>query len=177
MMSILICYLFVSSFLHFTHDNSFFPLISPLPDLFILRIWSILKPSFQLSSRCHYHMPVRVRICLLIKVVLKLLLHPLTDVLWLLDEILFPSYRKQPIRSPVFIVGGFRTGSTSLHRTLNSVLIAAAEEHRSTIISPMFVELFFPFLTFQYFFDFLERRNSVVISTLQRFFFTNYPRQ
>lgn len=117
-------------------------------------------------------MPVRVRICLLIKVVLKLILHPLTDALWLLDEILFPSYRKQPIRSPVFIIGGFRTGSTSLHRTLYSVVLAAAEDNNcgTTVLSPRFVELFFPFLTLQYFFDFLERRNSVVLSTLQRFF-------
>jgi hypothetical protein len=36
----------------------------------------------------------------------------------LLDNLLFRGYRKQPIDSPVFIVGNFRSGTTFLHRLL-----------------------------------------------------------
>jgi hypothetical protein len=36
----------------------------------------------------------------------------------LLDDLLFRGYRKQPIASPVFIVGNFRSGTTFLHRLL-----------------------------------------------------------
>jgi hypothetical protein len=37
---------------------------------------------------------------------------------FLLDRILFPGYRRQPVRSPVFIVGNPRSGTTFLHRLL-----------------------------------------------------------
>ncbi|MEX2468337.1 MAG: sulfotransferase [Pseudohongiellaceae bacterium] len=37
----------------------------------------------------------------------------------LLDEILFPGYRKTPIEAPVFILGVPRSGTTFLHRTLS----------------------------------------------------------
>jgi hypothetical protein len=37
--------------------------------------------------------------------------------LWL-DELLFPGYRAQAIRTPVFLLGNFRSGTTFLHRLL-----------------------------------------------------------
>jgi len=37
---------------------------------------------------------------------------------FLLDDLLFPAYRDQPVEKPLFILGNFRTGSTFLHRTL-----------------------------------------------------------
>jgi hypothetical protein len=37
---------------------------------------------------------------------------------FLLDEILFPSYRRQPVEKPLFIVSAFRSGSTFVHRAL-----------------------------------------------------------
>lgn len=53
--------------------------------------------------------------------------------------------------NPVFLVGGFRTGSTSLHRALS------LDEER--YVSPRFVELAMPFLCLHYFLDFLEVSN------------------
>jgi len=38
---------------------------------------------------------------------------------FLLDDILFPGYRKQPVERPLFILGNFRSGSTFLHRLLS----------------------------------------------------------
>jgi hypothetical protein len=53
---------------------------------------------------------------------------------FLLDEILFPRYRKIQIREPLFIVGPPRTGTTLLHRTL-------AQDHQFTTLRTW--ELFF----------------------------------
>jgi len=36
-----------------------------------------------------------------------------------LDDVVFSSYRDVKVEKPVFVVGGFRTGSTTLHRTLS----------------------------------------------------------
>jgi len=37
---------------------------------------------------------------------------------FLLDEIFFPGYRRQPVEKPLFIVSPFRSGSTFVHRAL-----------------------------------------------------------
>lgn len=37
---------------------------------------------------------------------------------FLLDDLIFPAYRKQPVDKPLFILGNFRSGSTFLHRLL-----------------------------------------------------------
>jgi hypothetical protein len=37
---------------------------------------------------------------------------------WLLDKALFPGYRRQEVRQPVFIIGNPRSGTTFLHRLL-----------------------------------------------------------
>jgi hypothetical protein len=42
----------------------------------------------------------------------------LTFICFYLDEIIFPAYRRQEIKAPVFIVGNFRSGSTLLQRLL-----------------------------------------------------------
>ena len=75
------------------------------------------------------------------------------DLFWLLDEVLYGrKYRKVSLDDSVFLVGGFRTGTTSLHRAI------ALDEERFT--SPRFIEIVFPFLTVQYFFDWLEKRDK-----------------
>lgn len=38
---------------------------------------------------------------------------------FLLDDIFFPAYKKQPVEKPLFILGNFRSGSTFLHRLLS----------------------------------------------------------
>ena len=52
------------------------------------------------------------------------------------------------MKNPVFLVGGFRTGSTSLHRALSL--------DSDRYCSPRFVELAFPFLTIHFLLDGLE---------------------
>src|SRR5664279_1611006 len=45
-----------------------------------------------------------------------------TAITWfffLLDDLLFPGYKQQPIEKPLFILGNFRSGSTFLHRLLS----------------------------------------------------------
>jgi hypothetical protein len=37
----------------------------------------------------------------------------------LLDDLIFPAYKQQPIEKPLFILGNFRSGSTFLHRLLS----------------------------------------------------------
>lgn len=44
--------------------------------------------------------------------------HLITWFSFLLDEIFFHSYRKQEVKSPVFIIGNFRSGSTLLQRLI-----------------------------------------------------------
>jgi len=37
----------------------------------------------------------------------------------LLDDLIFPGYKQQPVEKPLFILGNFRSGSTFLHRLLS----------------------------------------------------------
>ena len=73
---------------------------------------------------------------------------PLWVFLWTLDDLMFSAYRKVALVDPIFLVGGFRTGSTSLHRAMSL--------DSSRYCSPRFVELALPFLTVHFFLDFLE---------------------
>jgi omega-hydroxy-beta-dihydromenaquinone-9 sulfotransferase len=43
----------------------------------------------------------------------------MTWFFFILDELIFPDFKKQPIEKPLFILGNFRSGSTFLHRTLS----------------------------------------------------------
>jgi hypothetical protein len=38
---------------------------------------------------------------------------------FLLDDLLFPAYKRQPVEKPLFIIGNYRSGSTFLHRLLS----------------------------------------------------------
>lgn len=42
----------------------------------------------------------------------------ITWLFLLLDDLLFPAYKRQPVEKPLFIIGNFRSGSTFLHRLL-----------------------------------------------------------
>jgi len=58
----------------------------------------------------------------LLRLLLFIAFLPIWLIHWaglLLDEILFPGYRKTPIEKPVFILGVPRSGTTFLHRTLS----------------------------------------------------------
>lgn len=82
----------------------------------------------------------KARIRQLIYLSRHLLLMPLWLLLWHLDDLLFPGYRRKKIL-PVFIIGQPRSGSTLLHRTL------AAD--RDTFFAVRHIEWRFPFITIQ----------------------------
>lgn len=65
---------------------------------------------------------------------------PLWALLWYLDDILYPAYRKRVIK-PVFIIGQPRCGTTLLHRTL-----AADDE---TFFAVRHIEWRYPFISVQ----------------------------
>lgn len=67
-------------------------------------------------------------------------LTPFWSILWYLDELLFPNYRKQEI-NPIFIIGQPRSGTTLLHRTLAN--------DQATFFAVRHIEWRFPFITVQ----------------------------
>lgn len=62
--------------------------------------------------------PLARGIWLLAVTPLLLLMTLLNGFCLALDECLFPSYRHQPVKAPVFVLGPPRSGTTHLHRTL-----------------------------------------------------------
>jgi len=93
-----------------------------------------------------------------------------SNFLWYIDELLFPNYKNIQIKNPIFLLGGFRTGTTIIHRELY--------KKNNNFISPRFLELLFPFLIIHYFLDKLEEidknYNTKIISKInsyiQKFF-------
>lgn len=77
-----------------------------------------------------------------------LVILPVINTLWIIDEILFWRYRSTKLDDSVFVVAGFRTGSTNLHRAFS------LDEER--FVSPRMIELLFPLLSVQYILDGLE---------------------
>ncbi len=69
------------------------------------------------------HTPGRLTKKRLTFILLFYLVWPIGSLcIWLglmLDDILFPGYKNQPVDKPLFILGNFRSGSTFLHRLLS----------------------------------------------------------
>ncbi|MFB2983261.1 sulfotransferase [Microseira sp. BLCC-F43] len=81
---------------------------------------------------------------------------PFIALCWCLDELLFPQYRNQILRTPVFIVAQPRSATTFLHRTL------ASDE--KTFFSIRLLEWRYPSILLQKLFratGFLERMSQV----------------
>jgi hypothetical protein len=87
---------------------------------------------------------------------------PFITLLWYLDELLYPGYRKVEVR-PVFILGQPRSGTTFLHRTL------AAD--RENFTAARHIEWRYPFISLQK----LIRSSKVARSLLQRNYWSNTP--
>jgi hypothetical protein len=91
----------------------FFLMVSPFP------YWPSYRAVFA-SVRAAKNITFRQR-AVLYKYLLKdLLFFPIISFFWLVDEILFRSYRDIEVKDPVFIVGQPRSGTTFLHRTLSA---------------------------------------------------------
>lgn len=91
---------------------------------------------------------IKARIGLLLRYLCMIALTPYWIFWWTVDDLIFNAYRSLKNASPIFILGGFRTGSTSLHRTMS--------DDANRFVTPRVLELIFPFLTFHYFLDMLE---------------------
>jgi hypothetical protein len=66
----------------------------------------------------HYRLTPKRFLVLVIWLSLYIPAQVINRICFLLDDILFPAYRKQPIRQPIFIIGSPRSGTTFLHRLL-----------------------------------------------------------
>jgi len=94
----------------------------------------------------------------------------------LIDDIFYPEYRQIDLSQSVFLVGAFRTGSTSLHRQL--YMDSGDDENKNSYryISPYYFELFFPFLCVYSFYQKLqkyfghERMQRICDNLLHRYF-------
>jgi len=83
--------------------------------------WFIIYPSIQqIVVRFWFiavdkHIPWPSRLNMFIYYIPKLVNLSMWHIAWLLDDLLFPSHHVD-LSNSVFIVGGFRTGTTTLHR-------------------------------------------------------------
>ncbi len=67
----------------------------------------------------HYRLTPRRFLVLFIWLILYIPAQLINRFFFLLDEVLFPRYRQQEVRQPVFIIGNPRSGTTFLHRLLD----------------------------------------------------------
>ena len=121
------------------------------------------------SKKTSYFMPSRVRSHLIIKWCLGNVFAPLFDVCMLIDDICYSDYKKMDLSKSIFLVGAFRTGSTSLHRQL------FMDDKR--YVSPNYFELFFPFVCAYHLCDklrqiFGEERMNGIYANLLNFYFS-----
>ena len=119
-------------------NEPIFPLMPP---------FTAIRARITALTSSNHGMPLRNRLYVAFRTLQPLCMQWLYTLLFFLDDLIFSGHRSVKIEDPVFIVGGFRTGSTSLHRVL------ALDEER--YCSPRFLELAMPFLSFHYFLDFL----------------------
>ena len=87
-------------------------------------------------------------------------LGPLWTVLWWLDELLYPAYRRAPIVAPIFVVSQPRSGTTLLHRAL---------AQHDTLVALRTYEWQFPFITVQRAFAWLVRLSGGGVSRIDHF--------
>jgi len=81
------------------------------------------------------------------------------DILFLIDDVFYGDYQKCSLDDAVFLVGGFRTGTTSLHRAIR------LDEER--FVSPRFHEIIMPYLWMGKIFDWLENRDPKIIKKIE----------
>ena len=75
--------------------------------------------AFFLTKGKHYRLTPKRFLVLFIWLILYIPNEIIYHLLLLLDEVLFPGYRKQEVKDPVFIIGNPRSGTTLLHRLMN----------------------------------------------------------
>ena len=66
----------------------------------------------------HYQLTPKRILVLLVWLILFIPAQILNRIFFLFDDLLFPGYRSQEVKQPVFIIGNPRSGTTFLHRLL-----------------------------------------------------------
>lgn len=82
-------------------------------------LWRMTLRSFWKTSGTHGQLKRKRVVFLVIFFTVWPLYTLITRLFFLLDDVLFPGYRKQKVEKPLFLIGNFRSGSTFLHRTLS----------------------------------------------------------
>lgn len=103
--------------------------------------WKIICKKFSNIHHSEYLPPI-VKCKCYIRQIFGTIMYPFLLTLWYMDDLFFPSYKNVQIENPIFILGGFRTGTTILHRELKKT--------DENFVSPQFFEILCPFLTIQY---------------------------
>lgn len=129
-------------------------LIAPPKSIFWYHVTCVFGKEYKLSNEekekyISYRMPLKARIKHLFELIYVTLRVPVFDFFMLIDEILYPQYRQVKLDNSVFLVGAFRTGSTSLHRLLSK------DEER--FITPKLIEILMPFIWFQCIWEKLQK--------------------
>lgn len=75
--------------------------------------------SFFESRGKHYRLTPRRLLVLVLWLMLYIPAQIINRFFFLLDEILYPRYRQQQVKQPVFIIGNPRSGTTFLHRLMD----------------------------------------------------------
>ena len=81
-----------------------FPMLPP---------FTAIRARLSALASSNHGMPLRNRLYVLFRTVQPLCLQWLYTLLFFVDDVVFSGHRSVKIEEPVFIVGGFRTGSTS----------------------------------------------------------------
>ena len=84
---------------------------------------------------------------------------PLIDIFFLLDDVFYGDYQKCSLDDAVFVIGGFRSGTTSLHRAIH------LDEER--FVSPRMFEVQWPYIWLLKFFDWLEERDPSIVQKFE----------
>lgn len=119
--------------------------------LLVATVWeSLISPPFRPFQK----------LGMLLGVLVYLLLELVLGVFLALDHLFFPRFRRTEVKAPIFIVGNPRSGTTHLHR-----LMALDEQQFTTYLAH---EIFFPALTLQAVFGWLDRIDPYLGSPFRR---------
>jgi hypothetical protein len=113
------------------------------------RVWRKI-PTIAKAVLEEESLPLARRLALLKPLAGEVLWAPMFGLLHLADELLYSSYKRQVISSPVFIVGQPRSGTTFLHRAVHD---------EETFLALQHLEWRFPFITFWKLIDALGLRS------------------
>lgn len=101
--------------------------------------WTSFRIAFSAASTAR-NITMQQRVSMFSFLFKELLFLPIWATFWLLDEIIYPHYRNEKIKEPIFIISQPRSGTTFLLRTLS--------EDKDTFLSVKHFEWRYPYICF-----------------------------